>query len=133
MVGLDIKQNGWNMKTSRELQVRQSGLFWKLFVYAIEGIVAFFYSTVADSAIMGIVILCTCVYIDYRNCCKNTDFWRSDIWMAVYGMYYAIHRWNSTVLYRYFRGVFCKSIYGIEKKTDFYLQRDKYSAIGFYI
>ena len=86
--------------------------FWKLFVYAIEG---------------------TCVYIDYRNCCKNTDFWRSDIWMAIYGMYYAIHRWNSTVLYRYFGGVFCKSIYGIEKKTNFYLQRDKYSAIGFYI
>ena len=93
----------------------------------------FFYSTVADFSNHGNCTLCTCVYIDYRNCCKNTDFWRSDLWMAVYGMYYAIHRWNSTVLYRYFRGVFCKSIYGIEKKTNFYLQRDKYSAIGFYI
>lgn len=78
-----------------------------------------FYSTVADFSNHGNCILCTCVYIDYRNCCKNTDFWRSDIWMAIYGMYYAIHRWNSTVLYRYFGGVFCKSIYGIEKRPIF--------------
>ena len=132
MVGLDIKQNGWNMKTSRELQVRQSGLL-EIVCVCNRRDCCFFYSTVADFSNHGNCILCTCVYIDYRNCCKNTDFWRSDIWMAIYGMYYAIHRWNSTVLYRYFGGVFCKSIYGIEKKTNFYLQRDKYSAIGFYI
>lgn len=107
--------------------------FWKLFVYAIEGIVAFSTVPLLISAIMGIVFCVLAFILIIVIVAKTLIFWRSDIWMAIYGMYYAIHRWNSTVLYRYFGGVFCKSIYGIEKKTNFYLQRDKYSAIGFYI
>ena len=41
MVGLDIKQNGWNMKTSRELQVRQSGLFGNCLCMQSKGLLLF--------------------------------------------------------------------------------------------
>ena len=107
--------------------------FWKLFVYAIEGIVAFSTVPLLISAIMGIVFCVLAFILIIVIVCKNTDFWRSDIWMAVYGMYYAIHRWNSTVLYRYLGEYFAKAYMELKKKTNFYLQRDKYSAIGFYI
>lgn len=61
MVGLDIKQNGWNMKTSRELQVRQSGL---LEIVCVCNRRDCCFSTVPllISAIMGIVF-CVLAFI----------------------------------------------------------------------
>ena len=74
-----------------------------------------------DAGIRGrAVFLYFCFFNDYIYYCEEVDFWRSGIWLGIFGVYNIDDKWCAVFLCGHFGSISGEGLYGGKKASNLY-------------
>ena len=94
--------------------------FWKLFLYAIDGIIAFSTMPLVIASLSGILFCDGSLF-----CGKDSFIWRSCSRFSNLDLPDFADRGSPAFLYRYFGPILIENLLGSKEKTDLYCKRNR--------
>lgn len=81
--------------------------FWKLFKYAVDGIINFSQAPLNIASWFGILMTFFFICFFGCDCNQKNMFWRSSSWMGIYHMCYYFYRRDTTILSGNYGTIYC--------------------------
>lgn len=103
--------------------------FWKLLLYAIDGMVAFSTMPLSVAALIGILMCVIAAISIIFIIGPPAVLWRFGVWLAVHGLHHDLYRRGAAALYGNYWTVSGENLSGSEEPSDLYLQRDEYRRV----